>query len=109
MSGIDLIVYGMLLAFTMIGTTEFVIGEYISRNPHGTKRWVSSRNLKKPPEPTKSYSKFKKRRVERMAKDHTVLETELTKAYPGYKFLDAEVKYNGINAAFYIYARMVRN
>ena len=26
MSGIDLIVYGMLLAFTMIGTTEFVIG-----------------------------------------------------------------------------------
>lgn len=51
----------------------------------------------------------KKRRVERMAKDHTVLETELTKAYPGYKFLDAEVKYNGINAAFYIYARMVRN
>lgn len=85
------------------------LGEYISRNPHGTKRWVSSRNLKKPPEPTKSYSKFKKRRVERMAKDHTVLETELTKAYPGYKFLDAEVKYNGINAAFYIYARMVRN
>lgn len=85
------------------------LGEYISRNPHGTKRWVSSRNLKKPPEPTKSYSKFKKRRVERMAKDHTVLETELTKEYPGYKFLDAEIKYNGINAAFYIYARMVRN
>jgi hypothetical protein len=44
-----------------------------------------------------------------MAKDHTVLETELAKEYPGYKFLDAEVKYNGINAAFYIYARMVRN
>ena len=85
------------------------LGEYISRNPHGTKRWVSSRNLKKPPEPTKSYSKFKKRRVERMAKDHTVLEAELIKAYPGYKFLDAEVRYNGINAAFYIYARMVRN
>lgn len=70
---------------------------------------MSSRNLKKPLEPTKSYSKFKKRRVERMAKDHTVLEAELTKAYPGYKFLDAEVRYNGINAAFYIYARMVRN
>ena len=42
------------------------LGEYISRNPHGTKRWVSSRNLKKPPEPTKSYSKFKKRRVEKI-------------------------------------------
>ena len=30
-------------------------------------------------------------------------------AYPGYKFIDAEIKYNGVNAAFYIYARMVRN
>lgn len=32
MSGIDLIVYGMLLAFTMIGTTEFVIGCYCLGN-----------------------------------------------------------------------------
>ena len=36
-------------------------------------------------------------------------EQEMEKAYPGYKFLDAEVKYNGVTAAFYIYARMVRN
>lgn len=26
MSGVDLIVYGILLTFTLIGTTEFVIG-----------------------------------------------------------------------------------
>lgn len=31
MSGIDLIVYGILLAFTMIGTTEFVIGLLLLR------------------------------------------------------------------------------
>ena len=31
MSGIDLIVYGMLLTFTMIGTTEFVIGLLLLR------------------------------------------------------------------------------
>ncbi len=31
MSEIDLIVYGMLLAFTMIGTTEFVIGLLLLR------------------------------------------------------------------------------
>ena len=36
------------------------------------------------------------------------LKAQMEKAYPGYKFLDAEVKYNGINAAFYIYARMVK-
>ena len=31
MSGIDLIVYGMLLAFTMIGTTEFLKVHQIHR------------------------------------------------------------------------------
>ena len=31
MSGIDLIVYGMLLAFALIGTTEFVIGLLLLR------------------------------------------------------------------------------
>ena len=92
--------------------TEFLItglATYITQNPHGTKRWCPSKNLKKPPEPTRSYSKFKKSKVERMAKDNEVLKEQLEKAYPGFRYLDAEVKYNGINAAFYIYARMVRN
>lgn len=31
MSGIDLIVYGMLLTFILIGTTEFVIGLLLFR------------------------------------------------------------------------------
>jgi hypothetical protein len=31
MSEIDLIVYGMLLTFTLIGTTEFVIGLLLLR------------------------------------------------------------------------------
>ena len=44
-----------------------------------------------------------------MVKNCDTLKKQLEKAYPGYEFLDAEVKYNGINAAFYIYARMVRN
>ncbi len=85
------------------------LATYITQNPHGKKRWCSSKNLKKPPKPTKSYSKFKKRTVENMAKNYEQLKHELEKKYEGYKFLDAEVKYNGITAAFYIYARMVRN
>ena len=85
------------------------LATYISNNPHGTKRWCPSKNLKKPDPPKRSYSKFKKSRVERMARDYETLKTQMEKAYPAYKFLDAEVKYNGINAAFYIYARMVRN
>ena len=31
MSGIDLMVYGILLTFTLIGTTEFVIGLLLLR------------------------------------------------------------------------------
>lgn len=84
------------------------LATYISQNPHGTKRWCPSKNLKKPDKPTRSYSKFKKGNVERMARDHEELKSQMEKAYPGFEFLDAEVKYNGINAAFYIYARMVK-
>ena len=47
-------------------------------------------------------------KIQRMAKDFEELKAQMEKAYPGYKFLDAEVKYNGYNAAFYIYARMVK-
>ena len=64
--------------------------------------------MQKPPEPSRSYSKFRKAGVERMAKDFEESKAQMEKAYPGYKFLDAEVKYNGYNAAFYIYARMVK-
>ena len=85
------------------------LATYISNNKRGKRRWRASKNLKKPPEPTRSYSKFKKPKVEKMAHDYETLKAEMEKAYPNYKFLDAEVKYNGVTAAFYIYARMVRN
>lgn len=84
------------------------LATYITQNPHGTKRWCPSKNLKKPDEPKRSYSKFRKAKVEKMAFDSSVLQAEMEKAYPGFTFLDAEVKHNGVNAAFYIYARMVK-
>lgn len=84
------------------------IVNYISKDPHGRKRWRSSRNLKKPTVTTAD-SKFGKRTAERMAKDRAYLEERITKAYPGYKFIDAEVRINDINGGFYIYARMCRD
>lgn len=84
------------------------LATYITQNPHGTKRWCPSKNLKKPDEPKRSYSKFRKAKVEKMAFDNSMLQAEMEKAYPGFTFLDAEVKHNGVNAAFYIYARMVK-
>lgn len=84
------------------------IVEYISKDPKGRKRWRASKNLKKPIV-TKSVCKFGKRTAAHMATDRAYLESRIKKAYPGYKFIDAEVKVNDINGGFYIYARMVRN
>lgn len=85
------------------------LATYMSNNRKGKRRWRGSKNLTKPPEPARSYSKFRKRTVDRMVRDHEKLKAEMEKAYPGYRFLDAEVQYNGVTAAFYIYARMMRN
>ena len=84
------------------------IVNYISKDPHGRKRWRASRNLMKPTV-TKSFSKFGKRTAERMAKDRDYLEKRIKKSYPGYKFIDAQVKVNDINGGYYIYARMCRD
>ncbi len=84
------------------------LATYITQNPHGTKRWCPSKNLTKPDEPKRSYSKFRKAKVQKMAFDFETLKAEMEKEYKGFKFLDAEVRYNGVNAAFYIYARMVK-
>lgn len=84
------------------------IATYITQNPHGTKRWRSSKNLKKPDEPTRSYRKFSRKKVNSMVRDFEELKAQMEKAYPGFKFLDAEVKHNDKVAAFYIYARMIK-
>lgn len=84
------------------------IATYITQNPHGTKRWRSSKNLKKPDAPTRSYRKFNRKKVNGMVRDFEELKAQMEKAYPGFKFLDAEVKYNDKVAAFYIYARMIK-
>lgn len=84
------------------------IVNYISKDPKGRKRWKCSKNLIKPTI-TKSISKFGKRTAERMATDRAYLEERIQKAYPGYRFIDAEVKINDINGGFYIYARMTRD
>lgn len=74
----------------------------------GAKRWAASRNLKKPII-TKSITKFTKRSVVSMAVDENCLKDNLKKAYPMYRYIDAEIRTNPIIGGFYIYARMVRD
>lgn len=84
------------------------IVNYISKDPKGRKRWRASKNLNKPIV-TKSVCRFGKRTAQRMATDRSYLEARILKSYPGYRFIDAEVRINDINGGFYIYARMVRD
>ena len=44
-----------------------------------------------------------------MVQSHEAMKEEMEKAYPGYTFLDAEVKYNKELALFYIYARLIKH
>lgn len=86
------------------------IGTYISQNPHGTKRWCPSKNLEKPKPPSRSYSKFRsKKKIAEMAINYHVLEEQMEKAYPGYRFLDRELYSNDKNGTFYLYVRMIRD
>ena len=85
--------------------TKDIKGE---ERPKHARRWKTSKGLKKPTV-TRSYSKFGKATVRKMAFDPAELEKALTKKYKNARFIDAKVFQNEINGGFYIYARMVRD
>lgn len=85
--------------------TKDIKGE---ERPKHKRRWKTSKGLKKPTV-TRSYSKFGKASVRKMAFDHAQIETELKKKYKNARFVDAKVYINDLNGGFYIYARMVRD
>lgn len=85
------------------------LAAYITKNPHGTKRWQPSRNLDHIPNSTVSASKFSKRKVAKMAFNRAEAEVEIQKAYPGFRLTDLQVTWNDVNAAFYIRAKMTRD
>lgn len=81
------------------------LASYIAKNPEGKKRWFQSKNLARPVT-TKSYTKFRKRKVELMAIDHAELVQSVLDAHPDYKFVGSEVKVNEVNGGFYIFVKM---
>ena len=81
------------------------IAKYISKDPKGSKRWCSSKNLKKPVE-HKSYTRFKASHVKKIVRNRDNAKTLAEKRYPNKEYLKDEVYYNEINGYFYIYIRM---
>lgn len=78
---------------------------YLSKGSNGERRWGHSKNLKCP-EPTISERKLSRKKVERMALLETEAKEVFEKAYPGYRFLDIEIRYSAVVAGAYVYARM---
>lgn len=81
------------------------LAEYLSKDPKGKKRWVSSRNLKNP-KLTVSASKFSKKKINNMTRYNHLIEEEMLKINPGYIFIGSEVRINKYNGKPYIYALM---
>lgn len=81
---------------------------YITKDPKGKKRWKASKGLIKP-RVTRSYSKFSKSKIQKIAFNRELIEAELKKKYKNTRFIEAQVFINEVNGGFYIYARMVRD
>lgn len=84
------------------------IAMYITKDPKGKKRWGCSIGLRTPPDPTKSMTKFSRKKVEQMVRDQNSIPEIFEKAYPGYKFGACEICYNKIADAFYLYVQMYK-
>lgn len=81
------------------------LGDYLTKDPAGKKRWCSSNNLKKPIE-RKNHQTFKQKHVRDMVKDNNQIQHYMETKYPDYQFVDANIYYNDYNARYYIYAKM---
>lgn len=81
------------------------LGEYLTKDPKGRRRWGCSKNLKNPIV-TRSKSKFSNKKINRMLDNYNFLEEEIKKAYTGYELRSATATRNEINGKIYIYVRM---
>jgi hypothetical protein len=84
------------------------LARYIIKNPQGSKRWCTSKNLVDPIVKV-SDKRISKRRVELIARDMEQNAKEIfEKLYPDYCFNDCEVKRSEYVSGAYIYTRMRR-
>jgi len=81
------------------------MARYITKDPKNSKRYTTSRNLKKPTI-TVADSKMTKRRAEKIAKNCNDSPVIFEKWYQGYNFNDIEIKLSEFVSGTYMYVRM---
>lgn len=84
------------------------LGRYLVKEPMGSKRWCTSRNLKQPTITTTDH-KLSKRQAERIAEDANEAPGIFEKKFAGYNFVQCDVKQSGYVAGAYLYVRMHRD
>ena len=75
---------------------------YMAKDPQGSKRFVCSRTIKKPPKPKTKDGGVTRRQVERMAKERVDDREYWEKRYKGYRFLKCYARPNPFNGHWYI-------
>lgn len=81
------------------------LGDYLTKDPAGKKRWCSSKNLKKPTV-HKNHQTFRMKQIKEMVRDQNAIERYMTLKYPNYQYVAGEIYFNDFNARYYIHARM---
>lgn len=88
------------------------LSTYIAKHPNGKKRWGQSQGLKPwSRKPSKSYKKFTKAEIAKLAHDRNRLKEVFERKYPGYAYSEdypCEIKYNELIGGFYLYCRMYK-
>ena len=84
------------------------LAKYFSKDPEGTRRYFTSKNLTQPIRLKDKDGRISRRTVERMATIHIDDADYWQHKYPGYRFLRCNSRYNEFNGHWYVSAVMVR-
>ena len=91
--------------FGLKGMAYYITKVRKAKNGKYIKRWGASKGLKQP-KPTKSYSRFSRKKIRSMVENHNLMKETFEKSYPGYLFQGCEVRTNDINGGIYLYAQL---
>lgn len=81
------------------------LGEYLSKDPKGSKRWCSSMNLKKPTI-RKNHQDFRMKQIRQMTENRNMIREMVEKKYKGLLYLSESARYNEFNGRTYFSIRL---
>lgn len=82
--------------------------KYIAKSPEGKKRFVGSKNLKKPVELKNKDGKITRRGVEKIATQRIDDKSYWERRYKGYEFLECQPVFNEFNLHWYVSVSMYK-